>query len=220
MAAASLKEIILGKKRYSLIKKLGTGWQGHVWLADPSQAGVPLVAIKCNPGRLGEPAADAGHRLEQECRLGHCDDLGGPVPECLSQFEEFELDGQPHVGYVREYIAGLPLLEYVNAHSLSVKKRLELFRDVCQTVHKACVQMGGMIHRYLKPDNIVIEQSSNCPYIIDWGMAKSALPAANEMMNSGQDVNTVVGDLGGCSDLPSWSHGQAVANAEARPTLE
>ena len=209
MAAASPNEVILGTKRYSLVKKLGTGGQGHVWLADPNQAGVPLVAIKCNPGRLGEPAADPGHRLEQECRLGHCDGLDGLVPKSISQFEQFERDGQPHVGFVREYIAGLPILEHVNALSLSVRKRLELFRDVCRTVHKACVQMGGVIHRDLKPDNIVIEQSSNCPYIIDWGMAKSALPAANEMMNSGQDVNTVVGDLGGTGPyVPPESRGQ------------
>jgi len=76
---------------------------------------------------------------------------------------------QPY--FVMEYIAGAkPLTQYVTDLKLSTHGRLELFRKVCDAV--AHGHLNGVIHRDLKPGNILVDMSGQ-PKVIDFGVAKT-----------------------------------------------
>ena len=64
-------------------------------------------------------------------------------------------NGLPY--FVMEYIEGLDLIEYCNKNNLSIKKRLEIFIQICRTLQYA--HRNLVIHRDLKPSNIILESS-------------------------------------------------------------
>lgn len=70
---------------------------------------------------------------------------------------------------VMDYIDGLPLDRYAREHHLDLPARLRLFASVCDAVNAA--HLRGVIHRDLKPGNILVDQSGE-PRILDFGLAK------------------------------------------------
>jgi len=79
-------------------------------------------------------------------------------------------EGRPYV--VMEYVAGVPLTEYVDGHQLDLGARLDLFLQVCSAVSHA--HQKEIIHRDLKPSNILITEVDGkaVPKVIDFGIAK------------------------------------------------
>lgn len=83
-------------------------------------------------------------------------------------------DNRPY--FVMEYVDGIPIDQYCDAHQLTVRERLALFRTVCAAVHYA--HQNLVIHRDLKPSNILVaepapEQSGNGTVkLLDFGIAK------------------------------------------------
>jgi len=72
--------------------------------------------------------------------------------------------------YVMEYIEGATTLtDYVEKKKLSIRKRLQLFCQVCEAVDFAHGQ--GVIHRDLKPGNILVDKEGR-PKVIDFGTAR------------------------------------------------
>jgi serine/threonine protein kinase len=76
-------------------------------------------------------------------------------------------DGLPY--FVMEYIDGVPLHEWCDAHRLSISERLQLFRKVCAAVHYA--HQNLIVHRDLKPTNILVNAEGQ-PKLLDFGIAK------------------------------------------------
>jgi hypothetical protein len=79
--------------------------------------------------------------------------------------------GRPY--FVMELVAGEPITDYCDRHSLSVRQRLELFLQVCGAVQHA--HQKGIIHRDLKPSNILVGVKDGSPLakVIDFGIAKA-----------------------------------------------
>jgi tetratricopeptide (TPR) repeat protein len=76
--------------------------------------------------------------------------------------------------FVMEYVDGTPLLEY--AATLPVRRRLELFRAICQAVQYA--HQNLVVHRDIKPANILVTREG-IPKLLDFGIAKLLGPAAS-----------------------------------------
>ncbi len=91
-------------------------------------------------------------------------------------------DARPY--FVMEHVDGMPIDEYCDKHRLSVRARLELFKQVCsgvQAAHQALV-----IHRDLKPSNILVT-SQGVPKLLDFGIAKILTPGTTARVTADTD---------------------------------
>ncbi|MFO0857775.1 MAG: serine/threonine-protein kinase [Phycisphaerales bacterium] len=91
-------------------------------------------------------------------------------------------DGRPY--FVMEHVDGVPIDEYCDRNRLSVRARLELFKQVCsgvQAAHQALV-----IHRDLKPSNILVT-SQGVPKLLDFGIAKLLTPGTTARVTADTD---------------------------------
>lgn len=88
-------------------------------------------------------------------------------------------DGRPFL--VMEYIRGVPINEYAQQRSLTIRERLKLFQAVCSAVQFA--HQNLVVHRDLKPANILVTPDGT-PKLLDFGIAKLLEPDADVTMAS------------------------------------
>jgi serine/threonine-protein kinase len=147
-------------ERYQDLVPIGEGGMGVVYRAHDPRLG-RTVAIKLIKG--GGPALAA--RFLQEARA-----QARVVHDNVCRvYEAGEADGEPFVAM--QLIEGEPLSK-VNAR-LTLEQRVKLLREVASAVHEA--HRLGLIHRDLKPQNIMVEVQADgaCkPYVVDFGLAR------------------------------------------------
>ena len=146
---------------YRLIRLLGEGGMGVVYLAERSDLG-SLVAIKILRDAWLSPARRERFAIEQRtlAQLNH--------PSIARLYDADTLpDGTPW--FVMEYVEGEPITAYCRAHDSSVDDRLGLFRAVCEAVQYA--HGHAIIHRDLKPSNILVKSDGGVG-LLDFGIAK------------------------------------------------
>lgn len=161
---------------YRLLRKLGEGGMGRVWLAEqmaPVRRQVALKLIK-----VGMYDEGMLKRFESERQSLAIMDH----PSIAKVFDAGSTpDGQPY--FVMEYVPGAPITEYCDQKRLNIRDRLDLFIKVCEGVQHA--HQKAMIHRDLKPANILVAEVDGrpVPRIIDFGLAKATTPqTADETM--------------------------------------
>lgn len=95
--------------------------------------------------------------------------------------------------FVMEFIPNAwSITRYAHAMQLSTRKRLELFQLVCEAV--AHGHQKGVIHRDLKPGNILIDSSNGQPKVIDFGVAK-ATDSDVTLTTMQTDIGQILGTL-------------------------
>lgn len=102
------------------------------------------------------------------------------------------LGPQPYL--VMELVRGASLLKYAQDKHLDRPQRLDLLARVCDAVQHA--HQHGVIHRDLKPDNILVDETASPPQpkILDFGVARVIDPdqhSATLATHAGQIVGTV-----------------------------
>ena len=133
---------------YRVLSEIGRGGMGVVYLAARAdQSYSKLVAIKLV--RPGPNYIEVLQRFRQERQI--LATLDHPNIARLLDGGTTE-HGIPYV--VMEHIAGIPITEHCDKHSLSITERLNLFRTVCSAVQFA--HQNLIIHRDLKPTNILV----------------------------------------------------------------
>jgi len=150
---------------YRILERIGHGGMGLVYRAEQTEPISREVAIKLIRG--GMDSASMVARFEVERRALALMDH----PNIARVYDAGATDdGLPY--FVMEYVRGLPITKYCNAHDLPVAARLALFLHVCAGVQHA--HLRGIIHRDLKPSNILVpEDGDPVPRIIDFGIAKT-----------------------------------------------
>jgi len=162
---ADLPKIPPGTKigKYNIIREIGTGGMGSVFLAERSDGDFEQkVAIKII--RLGLQSEDLRRRFVRERQI--LASLEHPNIARLIDGGTTD-DGAPYL--VMEYVEGTPLIEYADANGLKLEERLDLFREVCSAVTFAHQKL--IIHRDLKPSNILITTDGKAK-LLDFGIAK------------------------------------------------
>ena len=143
---------------YRLIRRLGTGGAGTVWLAE--DGGGTRVALKAmHPAMAASEASRA--RLERETRT---------VNSVRSPFVAHIVDAeteatQPFV--VSEYVEGPTLAEILVSGPVPLRGVAALSYHLASTI--AAVHHANIIHRDIKPSNIIC--SPRGPVLIDFGIA-------------------------------------------------
>ncbi len=152
--------------RYELVRELGQGGFGSVWLAQQHEPVKRLVALKII--KLGMDTREVIARFEAERQTLAVMDH----PNIAKVFDAGATDaGRPY--FVMEYVDGVPFTEYCDANRLDVSTRLRLFQRVCQAVQHA--HQKGIIHRDIKPSNVLVAtvDGGPSPKVIDFGIAKA-----------------------------------------------
>jgi len=168
---------------FRLIRKLGVGGMGQVWLAEQTEPVRRRVALKLIKAGLYDDAV-AQRFLSERQSLAMMEH-----PAIAKVFDAGATSaGQPYLAM--EYVDGLPLTDYCDQKKISVKGRLKLFLQVCEGVQHA--HRKAIIHRDLKPSNILVTEVDGkpTPRIIDFGLAKFTAPAI-----SGETMFTQYGAL-------------------------
>ena len=146
---------------YRLVRVLGEGGMGTVFLAERVDLGTQ-AAIKILRDAWLSPSRRKRFAAEQRtlANLNH--------PGIARLFDAGVLnDGTPWI--VMEYVNGVPISDYCQAHHPSLRERLRLFRSVCDAVHFAHRHL--VIHRDLKPSNILVTADGTVK-LLDFGIAK------------------------------------------------
>jgi len=147
---------------YRLLRELGAGGMGTVFLAERVEGGFEqTVAIKL---LRGFPTAEGLRRLRQERQI--LAGLDHPNIARLLDGGETE-DGQPWLAL--EYVDGLPLLDHVARHAPRLHDRLALFDAILDAVAQAHQRL--VIHRDLKPANVLVNAAGQVK-LLDFGIAR------------------------------------------------
>ncbi len=156
---------------YRLVRELGVGGMGQVWLAEQTEPVRRQVALKLIKAGMYDAAVIQRFQAERQS-LAIMDH-----PTIAKVFDAGATPtGQPY--FVMEYVDGLSITEYCDRKKLGIRERLKLFIQVCEGVQHA--HQKAIIHRDLKPSNILVIEVDGkpTPRIIDFGLAKATEPPA------------------------------------------
>ena len=170
---------------YQLRSVIGEGGMGRVYDA-VQEFPHRTVAIKVlRPGFL---AAGAERRFEWEIealgRLNHA----GIASVLEAGVERIGEEGPKVSWFAMEKVNGLPLLQAADSMGLDLRQRLALFLRVADAMAHA--HQRGVIHRDLKPDNILVDADCQ-PHVLDFGIARAADPLASAVTTAGEIVGTL-----------------------------
>ncbi|MHC4166236.1 MAG: serine/threonine protein kinase [Planctomycetota bacterium] len=159
--------------RYKLLRVLGEGGFGIVYLAEQQRPMKRQVALKII--KPGMDSAQVIRRFEAERQALAL--LDHPNVAHVYDAGTTEL-GRPY--FVMEYVKGIPITEHCDRQKFTIEERLKLFVKVCEAIQHA--HQKGIIHRDIKPSNIqvCIEGEQSVPKVIDFGVAKTLTQSLTE----------------------------------------
>src|SRR5574338_541168 len=146
--------------KYTFVKELGRGGMGTVYLAEDRELD-RLVAVKVL--NTSEATNELRLRMIREAQIIASLEHPGIVP-----VHDAGTLPDGRVFYAMKYVRGSRLDEYA-AQGASLRDRLRKFQSVCDAV--AFAHAHGVIHRDLKPQNIMIGSFGEV-LVLDWGVAK------------------------------------------------
>ena len=162
--ASETTERVIGN--YHLVRRIGEGGMGEVWLAEQKEPVRRRVALKLIRGGLN--TREAMVRFDSERQA-----LALMDHPAIAKVLDAGTTPQGARYFVMEYVAGIPITDYCDRHKLNTRERLELLAHVCEGVQHA--HQKAIIHRDLKPSNILVAEVDGkpAPKIIDFGVAKA-----------------------------------------------
>ena len=147
---------------YDIISELGSGGMGRVYLAHDSKLNRP-IAVKTLPVSFSGKE-DYVKRFQTEAKaaatLNH--------PNIATVFSVEETD-EHNLFITMEYVEGKSLNRMIPSGGLDLRTFLEWFISIADALAHAHAK--GIVHRDIKPGNIMITQAGN-PKILDFGLAR------------------------------------------------
>lgn len=156
-------------QRYQIVQALSQGGFGHTYLArDTRRPGNPTCVVKHLKPATSDPEFLSTARRLFNSEAETLETLGthDQIPRLLAYFEEHE-----EFFLVEEYIAGHPLsVELKPGQRWSDRQVIELLQEVLPILE--FIHDRGVIHRDIKPDNIIRRTSDNKLVLVDFGAVK------------------------------------------------
>jgi eukaryotic-like serine/threonine-protein kinase len=160
--ASKLKRI----KRYDIIRLIGEGGMGKVYLANDKIIRRP-VAIKIFNLEILPGSGPSKERLMRDFFL-ETQTAGALLhPNIVVMYDVGKKGDLLYM--VMEFVYGKTLLEHQRTAPISIKKSMEIIYELALALDYAHSQ--GVIHRDIKPENIIIS-SQGVPKLTDFGIAR------------------------------------------------
>jgi predicted Ser/Thr protein kinase len=149
--------------RYVIERELGRGGMGTVYLARDTRLDRP-VALKVLPAEYAEQSA-LRERFLRETRTAASFSHPNVVPVyAVEETEDF-------LAYAMAYVEGETLTDLVKrAGPLRTRDVVRLLQDVGYAL--AYAHGRGVVHRDIKPDNVMIERATGRALVMDFGIAR------------------------------------------------
>jgi eukaryotic-like serine/threonine-protein kinase len=154
-------------QKYRLVRVLGEGGMGAVWVAQNLTLGVQ-VALKLIRAEIEGKVDGLSERLLTEARAAAS--IGHPA---IIQVFDFGLTEHSEPFIAMELLRGESLAQVVKRRGRIAAGRA--VRTLLPVIEGLCVaNQRGIVHRDLKPDNIFLAQQANRvqPKLLDFGIAK------------------------------------------------
>jgi serine/threonine protein kinase len=169
VAESPARDEVAGQKvgPYQLIRKIGVGGMGAVYLAARADDTFnKRVAIKLVRADIDTQAVLRRFRQERQilAPLDHPN---------ITKLLDGGTTEQGHPYFVMDYVEGTRIDLYCDNHKLSINERIALFREICSAVQY--IHQNLVIHRDLKPGNILVT-ADGVPKLLDFGIAKLLKP--------------------------------------------
>jgi len=169
--------------RYRLLRRLGTGGMGSVWLCEHVALGRRYALKVLNADRATNP--ELVERFLQEARAA-----SRITQENVVDVIDFGEDAGGEHYYVMEVLDGRSLAQVLREDGpLPVGRALALLEQVCRAL--AAAHGRGVVHRDVKPDNVLIERLADGgerAKLIDFGI--SHVPGGDRLTRDGEVIGT------------------------------
>lgn len=159
--------------RYRIDGRLAAGGMGEVFRATHVELGRPLALKMMKPELSGDSSFVDRFRREAmtASRLGH--------PHIVDIIDSGRTaDGQFY--FVMEFLEGESLADVIARGPVDPRLALTLVSQMAEALDSA--HKAGVIHRDLKPDNVIVLQRGGRPFVklVDFGLAKAVSPSADQ----------------------------------------
>lgn len=164
----TLKTPLLIDGRYSVERTLGAGSMGVVHLARDMKLGRRVAIKMIAPEMAAEPLATG--RFAREAAT-----LAAIRSDNVVRVYAFGKHGSAHF-FVMEYVHGRDVDDIITVHAnhgvyVPTHRALTILRQVACGL--SAVHAAGIVHRDVKPGNVVIEEETGRPVLVDFGLARS-----------------------------------------------
>ena len=163
---------MLINRRYKVIRTLGEGGFGHAYLSEDTQMPSKrrCVVKQLKPVSAGtEIYQVVQQRFEREAAM--LEKLGenhSQIPRLYAYFSENQ-----HFYLVQEWIEGETLDAVVEQGALSENQIISILNSLLKVLD--FIHTQGVIHRDIKPDNIILRTHSQQPVLIDFGAMRETM---------------------------------------------
>jgi serine/threonine-protein kinase len=170
--------------RFELERELGRGGMGAVYLARDRKLNRP-VALKVLPEEMAGTAS-LRDRFLRETRTAASFSHPNIVP--VYSIEE----GDGVLAYAMAYVEGESLAERVKrAGPLTIRETVKLLQDTGYAL--AYAHGRGVVHRDIKPDNIMLERATGRAMVMDFGISRAIAGPAPGATQALTRIGEVVG---------------------------
>ena len=163
---------------YEIVRELGRGGMGVVYLARQKSLGRNVAVKVLRPGEVtfGPLVKRFMDEAKHLARLRH--------PNIVPIHEVGQAGDEPY--FTMDYIEGEPLSAVLARERLSPTRALAIWRQAAEAVQHA--HENGTIHRDLKPGNILVDASGHA-FVTDFGLARDLTRESN-LTRSGEVMGT------------------------------
>lgn len=147
--------------KYEILEEIARGGMGIVYKAKQIDFNrvVALKVMKQGEFSSEEQIARFRREAQAAARLNH--------PNIIPIHEIGEVEGNHY--FTMDYIEGTPLNESIKGKPLSIKKIIQILKEIAEGLEEA--HRNQIVHRDLKPANILLDEQGH-PKITDFGLAK------------------------------------------------